>query len=158
VVARLFRRWGRCTIDRFASPDNAVCRRFNRAYLGGLDDPWSARPTSETNSLNAMAHDWGGREFNWLCPPWHLLANVVRTLEADQATAILLVPTWPSADWWPHISSMTRDRIELGKASDVFHVGPSGLFEPGRNSRWTVTALYVYPTTDPTAGVRSSTT
>ena len=58
-------RWGPHTIDRFATANNAHCRRYNSRWRD---------PTSE--GVDAMARNWrahphtGALERNWVNPPW----------------------------------------------------------------------------------------
>ena len=85
------RRLGTCTIDRFADDTNHKLRRFNsKFYCPGVE------------SVNAFACHWGG-EFNWLCPPIHLIGDTIRHLRKCCARGILMVPLWTSAYYYPLI-------------------------------------------------------
>jgi hypothetical protein len=134
LIEDLFSRWGACSVDRFASASNTVCPSFNEAFYSGDRSP------ELIGRLNAMTRSWRGVR-SWIVPPWHLLGAVVRKLAREPVDGIMLAPTWPSAPWWPLLCRTASEMREVGKAAACFRVGPSGLFEPGRNPKWTVTAV-----------------
>ena len=80
--------FGKRTCDRFASPQLTWCQNFCSLVPGD-------------NSLgDAFNLPWRG-EKNWICPPISLVARVVDRLATEGAEAVVIVPYWPSAVWFP---------------------------------------------------------
>ena len=84
------RKWGKITIDRFASDKNRKSKRFNSIYL-----------YSETEGVSAFSLDWSN-EFKILVPPvdciiktiYHFLAS------SSEARIVLVYSRWPSTTFW----------------------------------------------------------
>ena len=68
-------------------------------------------------------------ENNWLVPPIFLIPKVLNHLVASGGRGTLIVPTWPSAPFWPLIftdeglSPMFSDFFEIPMGTDVFLLG-----------------------------------
>lgn len=79
-------RFGQRTVDRFASFQNRLCKRFNSFYADvGLE------------GVDAFAQDWAD-ERNWANPPWSLLPRLVHFLhDRPHVEAIVLTPERPHA-------------------------------------------------------------
>lgn len=88
----LTKNYGQFSCDRFANSTNTKCQKFNSLHYC----PGSA-------GVNAFSFDWKN-EFNWLCPPIHLIAKTIKHLEHCKAVGVLLLPEWKSAYFWPLIS------------------------------------------------------
>ena len=77
------------TVDLFAHTNNAKCHKFyaygNAPHNGGVD---------------AFAQAWDN-EIAWACPPVYLITDVIKKIEASRMLAILCVPAWRSASFWP---------------------------------------------------------
>ena len=58
-------RWGRCTVDGFASPATALLPRY-----------WTAAPIEGAEAVDAFAQDWRG-ELVWAHPPPSRLLELV---------------------------------------------------------------------------------
>lgn len=86
--------FGCCTIDRFADTSNSKTKRFNSKYF-----------CPETNAVNAFSCDWGDNELNWLCPPISLIGKTIQHLKNCKGRGILFLPIWPSAYYWPLLTS-----------------------------------------------------
>ena len=73
-------------------------------------------------------------ENNWLVPPISLVGRAVKHVKASGARATLVVPSWPSAPFWPLLfsaeSRFTRTVVQVIKFSD-----PSLIFVQGRNHK-----------------------
>ena len=89
VFAELDAAWGPHTVDRFADFHNHQAPRFNSRC-------WN--PGSE--AVDAFTVNWGG-ENNWWCPPIELIPRVICHARACKAVGTLIVPSWPSAPFWP---------------------------------------------------------
>ena len=130
-VQQMVQRYGRFTVDRFASRANAITRRFNsRVYEMGCE------------ATDAFSCDWS-RERNWLMPPWRLMARVVRKLHDEpNAEAVLFAPLWPAALWWPTLQEISDEHFELPPASEcIVSLHPTP--EPTRNPRWRCALFHV---------------
>ena len=86
----------KCTWDRFADEKNKKCERFTSKY-------W----VKGCQGVNAFAQSWAG-EVNWLVPPPNLVARTILFLNQSEASAILVAPWWPSANFWPLIFNMNK--------------------------------------------------
>ena len=82
-------RYGRLTFDRFSDDLNKKAVLFNSKFL-----------CPGTAGVNAFAQNWKG-EFNWLCPPVKLIGKTLRHASVCKAKAVLFVPEWRSAYFWP---------------------------------------------------------
>lgn len=82
-------RWGPFTIDRFATHENAKCRRYNsKIWFPG------------TEAVNSLTVNWSG-EMNWVVPPPDLVTAVLRKMAREEACGVAVVPVWKSAPYWP---------------------------------------------------------
>ncbi|XP_060080812.1 uncharacterized protein LOC132560179 [Ylistrum balloti] len=84
--------WGPFTVDRFASTHNTKCDLFNSRW-------WCPG----TAGVDGLLQVWAGQN-NWLVPPPRLIPKVVNKLLDEQAQAVLVVPYWTSAPFWPVIA------------------------------------------------------
>ena len=100
----LQRRWGRCSIDLFATPANTKSPRF-----------FSLHPHPAAAAVDAMAQQWAAETRAWCNPPFGMLSKVINKLAADRPTAgaILITPDWPHATWWPTASAMSIVSVQL---------------------------------------------
>ena len=86
-------RFGHLDIDRFADSKNNKLPRFDSRYHC---------PGCET--VNTFTANWSG-DFNWLCPPICLIGDTLKHARLCKARGVLLVPEWPSAYYWPLLTS-----------------------------------------------------
>ena len=87
-IRELEDRFGRFSIDLFASPDNAKCARFYaKEYCSGA------------TGANAFAHSWEG-ENAWCAPPIGHIITVVRRILAVKMRGVLAIPLWSGAKFW----------------------------------------------------------
>jgi len=131
VSGSFFARWRRIylwpTIDRFATAANKKCPRFNS---------WRWEPGSEGDAMLANWRD----EFNWVNPPFSMLAGAISKIVTERASALLLAPHWPSAPWFPEVLRHGKI-VELLRPDRVRKlVKPSNpaLPEPLRNPAWSM--------------------
>ena len=90
-------------VDLFASRKNRQCQKYAswRADLKSLG--------------NAFALNWG-RFLSWINPPWELIPRVLKKIREDQAQALVCLPVWKAAPWWPQLQSlMTSTPVVLDK-------------------------------------------
>lgn len=98
-------KWGKITIDRFASSKNTKSPRFNSKYL-----------CPSTEAVNAFSQDWS-EEKNWLVPPIYLIPKCLNHFSVSKpgTTGILIVPVWQSAAFWPLLFSKKGQFINIIK-------------------------------------------
>ena len=151
VAGPLLKRWGMCTVDRFAEAANAQLPRFNSAF-----------PSRGTERVDTFTADWDG-ERNWINPPWQLMAKALCKIDATpDCAAVVLAPVWPTAIWWPTLMRLATDSVEVhrppcGVASvDALASLPAEAFLPGailrqvggtpeplRNKGWRLSAYFI---------------
>lgn len=81
--------FGIFTIDRFASSTNNKVVRFDARFH-----------CPHAESINTFTAHWGN-DFNWLCPPISLIGDTLKHAQLCRAKAVLFVPEWKSAYFWP---------------------------------------------------------
>ena len=96
LFSMLHKVWGPFTVDRFASSYNNQLLRFNSRF-------WC--PKAE--AIDAFTQNWEN-ESNWVCPPVSLIIPVIRHMSLCKAKGVLIVPSWPSAVFWPIIKPEPR--------------------------------------------------
>lgn len=127
------RRFGLRTVDRFATVGNKKCRQFNCLTYHPL-------------SLgDAFACPWAG-ERNYVCPPFALVQRVLTKLRREGAEAVVVVPYFPAATWWPLIvrlaccvTILSARQTEAAVVCTLAGVTP----EPRRNRRWRLAIAYL---------------
>ena len=96
TFARICNLFGYPTVDRFADDKNTQVKVFNsKFYCPG------------TNAVNAFTQDWKDSYLNWLAPPISLIPATIRHVRFCKARGILLVPVWPSSQFWPILHNGT---------------------------------------------------
>ena len=97
LINILEQRWGKISVDRFASDINLKSKKFNSRYL-----------CLETEGINAFQLDWS-KEANLLVPPTYLVPRAMKHFikSLTKSKAILICPYWPSTPFWPLLASET---------------------------------------------------
>ena len=95
LINILQQRWGKISIDRFASDINRKSKRFNSRYL-----------CPETEGINAFSFDWSN-EVNLLVPPTYLIPRAIKHFlkSLTKSKAILICQYWPLAPFWSLLAS-----------------------------------------------------
>ena len=95
LINILEQRWGKISVDRFASDINLKSKKFNSRYL-----------CLETEGINAFQLDWS-KEANLLVPPTYLVPRAMKHFikSLTKSKAILICPYWPSTPFWPLLAS-----------------------------------------------------
>jgi len=81
-------------IDLFASRLNYKCEK----YISYQPDPGAF-------AINAFHIPWERYSF-YAFPPFCIIQKVLRKIQADKATGIIVVPHWPTQAWWPYLMRM----------------------------------------------------
>lgn len=122
--ARLDRRWGRHTVDQFATCVNAHVARFNSELCN---------PGSE--GVNALQQQWEG-ENNWANPPFSLASEVVNHVLKTKATATLVLPVWQAQPWWAVAVAHAQEAYLLPRVDGLFLDGKTQT--PAPHPTWRV--------------------
>eukprot|EP00873_Tetraselmis_striata_P017338 jgi/Tetstr1/437602/TSEL_026269.t1 len=137
--ASLTAKWGACTIDRFATSENALLPRYNAR--------WRDPRCEAVDALRLSDAAWRC-ERNWCNPPWNLIGDLVSKLESSGAPAIVIVPYWPDKAWYHLLSEMCSDMRSWKPRHDLFIPGRTGGRLPVGAPRWPVVAFNI-PARDP---------
>jgi hypothetical protein len=137
VAHRHMHKWGRRTVDLFASRGTALLSRYG-----------SMVPDPGAEFADAFAISWAGEQA-WINPPWSKVLQVLAKLEEEpSAEATLLLPHWPSQPWWPML-------MKLSDALQVLPLEPADIVpgpgcqisntvpEPLRNLHWGLVLAHV---------------
>ena len=90
-----------------------ICKKFGTPQLDAFASRinkqlplyFSFYPDSEACGIDAFAHKWD--QFIYLFPPFCLIPRVLRKLREDNTKeAIIIVPKWNSAPWFPMLQKM----------------------------------------------------
>ena len=102
TVRQLWARWWKPDVDRFATLQNRVCEAY-----------FSLHPEREALGQDGLVGSWSGSR-SWAFPPPHLVDDVLRKLELEpDAEAIVIVPRWSRAAWWPRLGRVLDDITEI---------------------------------------------
>ena len=107
---RIIARLGTCDVDAMATADNAKLPRFV-----------SLLPHPRAEAIDFFRWVPAPSDRLFVFPPTPLVASVLRRLQTVQRTAVVVVPCWPSAPWWPELM-----RMRVGDSVPV----PCDVFEP----------------------------
>ena len=91
VIDWLESKWGKFSVDRFATDYNAKCREFNSKFF-----------VPGTGGVDAFSQEWQGH-FNLLVLPPHLVLKTWLYLQMQEAEGVLIFPLWRSSAAWPFI-------------------------------------------------------
>jgi hypothetical protein len=96
------------SIDLFAATHNTRAERF---YSFGVCEG--------SLGTDALAYSWKGeRGTAYAFPPVVLIEKVLRKLQEEKGTMIIITPQWKNAPWREDLKRMTVRQVELGKISD----------------------------------------
>ena len=123
----------RISPDAFACPQSKVTYRFASRHFA-----------PETLAEDGLLLDWSS-EVVWLNPPWALLPEVLCKLRAERPAAVLIVPVWPSQQWWPSLNALEAFHVDLPPPK--FSVCPlhKGKTEPFLNTGVRQRAVFCRP-------------
>ena len=83
----------RPTLDAFASQKTARLPRYMSWF-----------PDSKAVAQDALLNPWD--EVTYLFPPVPLLSKVLKLVREQGIEAVLIIPKWPTALWWPVVVEM----------------------------------------------------
>jgi hypothetical protein len=94
-------RYGVPDIDLFAS-------RLNHK----VDDYFSYKPDPGAIAINAMTEFWGDK-YLYAFPPFNMVGRVLKKIEQEHCTGIVIVPKWTTQSWWPKFTQLCSEIIVL---------------------------------------------
>ena len=65
----------------------------------------SYRPDPEAIAVNAFHISWTQYSF-YAFPPFSVIMHVLRKIQEDQATGVMVIPNWPTHVWWTRAMDM----------------------------------------------------
>ncbi|MEL7302020.1 MAG: reverse transcriptase domain-containing protein [Pseudomonadota bacterium] len=131
VTTQIFARYGRPSVDLFASEANAKCSRF-----------FSIQGTA-TMGLEALAHDWP-RDLLYAFPPLRLIYPVLDRVRRQGLSVLLIAPRWGS--WRSEITPLLYDiPWRLPPLSDLLSQAAGTILHP----RPELLDLWVWPVRGP---------
>ena len=77
-------------IDLFASRLNTKCAKYILC-----------RPDPGAQAVNAFTIPWGNLQF-YAFRPFCIILKVLRKVNSETATGLIVVPHWPTQSWWPY--------------------------------------------------------
>ena len=116
-VSKIFRRWGRPSVDLFASEDFHICEKFYGMKAG-----------KRWKDAFSLAR-WPDKSFAF--PPVPLLQLTLNRIKEEKIKAIGVAPE-STATWWYNLKDLSIDSITLGKARKVCNEGKQKLPYIGR--------------------------
>lgn len=94
---KIVRKFGYPQIDLFASRANAKCQR----YVSWQRDP-------DSIGIDAFTLSWK-RWFFYAFPPFSVILRMLRKIERQGSTGIVVVPYWKAQPWFPIFLSLLAD-------------------------------------------------
>ena len=124
TVEQLLSEWGGVQVDRFATRENRVVERYFSRWM-----------EEEAEGQDGLTGEWVER--SWVFPPPRLVPDVLRKLAgAPDAVAIVIVPRWTGAAWWPaflRVCAEVRFLVAPAKSpAGRYYAMAAGL----RDTRW----------------------
>ena len=80
------------SLDVFAHTSNRRAEKF-----------FSYGKCPETAGVDAFAQSWTSEQWAWVCPPTNLVREAFKKILKTKMKAILVVPCWQTANFWPYI-------------------------------------------------------
>ena len=96
-----------------------TCDTFTNRYNARVEKFYSEIPCPSSAGINAFSNSWE-QDFNWVCPPICLIPYTIKRIKRQKCEGILVVPRWPSAIFWPiittdgaHLSPIFKDGLSF---------------------------------------------
>ena len=109
LVQDLFRKWGHPQVDLFATPENAVLKRFYCPY-----------PCHTALAMDALSVSWDNLGFLYAFPPFKIIPEVLRKFRASKnCSMILIAPNKSNYSWTPELMSLCKQQLLLPRTPDL---------------------------------------
>ncbi|XP_029965627.1 uncharacterized protein LOC115401518 [Salarias fasciatus] len=124
VLLRVWERFGRASVDLFASHENAQCPLF-----------FSFRDRDAPLGADAFAHPWPNALL-YAFPPLYLITPTLVRVKEQQLSLILIAPYWPSRPWMAELIQLVhgqpwplplRTDLVSQACGQIFHPNPERL-------------------------------
>ena len=125
LLRLLLTRWGECSIDRFASAEDAVLPAFNSMCL----DPKSA-------GTDAFAQENWEDHLNFCNPPFAELPRLAHLLRDSGAAAVVVAPYWPAQGWFQALQELAVESFILPQHLVCLSQPPSPRSERSGPTSW----------------------
>jgi hypothetical protein len=98
-------------IDLFASRLNAQMQRY-----------MSFRPDPDAEVVDAFSVSWKDFEF-YAFPPFSVIPRVLRKVQRDESSGVLVVPDWPTQPWYPVLMKLlVLEPVRLPCRKNLLHL------------------------------------
>ena len=105
---------GPLQVDLFATRFSKQLPRF-----------FSWRPDPDAEATDAFSQSWTSIQ-GFAHPPWCLISLVLRKVQADQATVVLITPLWHTQSWFPVLMNLLVEYpLLLPKMEEVIRPSPN---------------------------------
>jgi hypothetical protein len=129
VCRHIWENFKKPDVDLFASALNAKCKKFVS---------WTA--DADAWKIDAFSFSWNNIYF-YAFPPFVLLHRVLKKVQEDQATGLLVAPCWTTASWFPRLLKLLTDHpLQLPGRPDLLELPqhPQLQFQQCKNLRLTI--------------------
>ena len=89
------------TLDPFACAQTHICPRYASRFYN-----------PDALCLDGLSLDWRHDDV-WINPPWAMLPDIIAKLHAEKPAAVLIVPDWPTQQWWPSLLALGGMHLPL---------------------------------------------
>ena len=90
IFAQIVQRWGHPSVDLFASQLNHKVLPFCSWY-----------PDPKSKFVDAFSLNWSRFPLPYIFPPFRILGKVLRKMDAEGVSGIVVAPYWPGQFWFP---------------------------------------------------------
>ena len=97
VIAQIWSRFGKASVDLFASKENAKCPLW---FSGVIEQPMSL-------GVDAFAHRQWPQGLLYAFPPFHLLLPLLHRIHADHLRVIVVAPDAARTRWFPLLTQLS---------------------------------------------------
>ena len=74
---------------------------------------YSRMANTKAAGIDAFQHNWNMEPTPYVNPPWTLIPKVLCKIIHDRVRVMMVVPHWPSADWFPLFYRLTEKSIRI---------------------------------------------
>ena len=74
---------------------------------------FSRHPDPQAVATDAFRQNWQAEHQPYINPPWSLINQVIQKLCREGVRAMLVIPEWPNAKWYPKLCRITEKMILL---------------------------------------------
>ena len=99
---------------------------------------YSRMADTKAAGIDAFQHNWNLEPTPYVNPPWTLIPKVLRKIIHDRVRVMMVVPHWPSADWFPLFYRLTEKSIRL---TEPCYLDDNGRLRPAPS--WATTIAIV---------------